>query len=75
LLVGDIITISPEIYSNLHSEFLKKLIRNQILTNFPPYMEVNYYIGSIVLVKKPHFNEISYPFLVPTRAIFHQFAK
>ena len=73
--VGDIITISPEVYDSIFDRFLKNLKANRILTNFPKYIEVNYRIGSFILVKKPKFTEISYPFGVPAQSILHQFVK
>ena len=73
--VGDIIFISPSIYSSLYKVFLKRLKANKILVNFPKYIEINYRIGSLMLIKSPKFKEIAYPFPVAPRTLLHKFIK
>ncbi len=73
--VGDIVNIDPAIYMSLYTQFLEKLRKNKILTNFPKYLEVNYRIGAFMIVRLPCFSEIAYPFPVSSRTILHKFIK
>lgn len=75
LNVGDIVLISPQVYPNVHTEFLQRLRDNKILVNFPKYLEINYRIGAFMLIKPPKFKEIAYPFPVAPRTLLHKFTK
>ena len=60
--VGDVISIQPELYFSKYKSLLNKLQNDAILTNYPPYLEINYKIGCILLIRQPRPEEISYPF-------------
>lgn len=73
--IGDIITINPYRYKQIFLNFKKNLKENRILTNYPKYLEINYKIGSFMLLKKPQTNEIVYPFGIQSSNIMHPFLK
>lgn len=72
---GDIITIKPSYYAKIFPQFLKKLRQNVILHNFPTYLEINYKIGSITLLRLPSVKEIPYPFGISASTMLHRFKK
>ena len=75
LSVGDIISIKKSFWQFYYSLFKKKIEENQLLINYPVYLEVNYKIGSIYFIKLPLLNEVSYPFVININLLIHNFLK
>ena len=63
--IGDIIMLKNYKQNLIKYKILaNKLTAKQILINYPSYLEVNYKLFSIILIKNPVSNEISFPFLL-----------
>lgn len=60
--VGDIVTIPRPYYREFFYKFLEKLKTRRVLRNLPPYLEMNYRIGSFMILRLPRAGEIAYPF-------------
>jgi small subunit ribosomal protein S4 len=71
--VGDVITVSNP--SLLYEDIKQRLILNKILNNYPRYLEVNYKLGMVVLIRLPINSEIPYPFFMDVEAIASSFNK
>jgi small subunit ribosomal protein S4 len=73
VFINDIITISGIL--NFYKELKQKLDNNKILINYPNYIEVNYKLGIIVLIKMPKISDIPFPFFTNIKNITHGFIK
>jgi len=73
VFINDIITISE--FYNFYKKFKKKLQNKKILINYPSYLEVNYKLGMISLIKMPFNEEIPFPFFINLDNITHLFIK
>lgn len=73
VFINDIITISE--ICNIYKKLKQKLDNNTILTNYPSYLEVNYKLGMILLIKMPTNDEIPFPFFMNLNNITHGFIK
>lgn len=63
--IGHIITLNTFVNNILKYKLLAKiLLQKQILINYPPYLEVNYRLFSIMLIKNPETFEVPFPFLL-----------
>lgn len=60
--VGDVVSLKPELYASKYKHLLTKLKADQVLTNYPPYLEINYKIGCVLLARQPRPEEVTYPF-------------
>ena len=73
VFLNDIITVqNPEAF---YIRLKNKLEKNEILVNYPPYLEVNYKLGAIMLIKIPVNSEVPYPFFMNLNTIAHTFLK
>jgi len=73
VFINDIITVSE--FCHVYNNIKQKLQRNKILMNYPSYLEVNYKIGLISLVRMPTNEEIPFPFFINLDNITHVFLK
>lgn len=73
LSVNDIVTLKNAdlFYNNLK----QKLQGNKVLVNYPSYLEVNYRLASISLVKLPNVADVPFPFFMNLKNIVHNFLK
>lgn len=73
VFINDVITVSnsKEFYSNLN-DILKN---NELFINYPSYLEVNYKISSVVLIKMPLTVEVPFPFFMNLKNIVHNFVR
>ena len=71
--IGDIVSIPFNLYHEFYNFFFKRLQSNKVLTNYPGYVEMNYKIGSLTLLRLPRGGEIAYPFKVSAK--LHWFMK
>lgn len=71
VFINDIITVShfKEFYTKLNSTLLAR----NLFINYPAYMEVNYKLGSIILVKMPETDEVPFPFFMDLSTLVHNF--
>jgi len=71
IFINDIITVShfKKYYENLNSI----LAARNLFINYPAYMEVNYKLGSIILVKMPETAEVPFPFFMNLSTLVHNF--
>ncbi len=73
LYINDIIILA-EIYK-FYKNFIQNLINDKILTNYPCYLEINYKLGLISLVKMPMNREVPFPFFMNLNNLTHSFLK
>ena len=71
--IGNIVTIPPKFYKEFYTNFVKNLKENRILVNHPRYMEVDYKIGSFIVITPPKGGEVYYPFKISAKT--HWFSK
>ncbi len=71
--VDDLVSIS---HSSIFYEKLKKrLYAKAILVNFPSYLDVNYKLGIIKLIRMPVNTDVPFPFFMNIKNMTHQFSK
>jgi small subunit ribosomal protein S4 len=73
LFINDIITISQ--ISDFYKHLKQKLQNSKILTNYPSYLEINYKLGTIVLLKMPTNKEVPFPFFINLDNMTHGFLR
>jgi small subunit ribosomal protein S4 len=73
VFINDIVTVSQ--ISDFYKHFKQKLQNNKILTNYPSYLEINYKLGMIVLLKMPFNKEVPFPFFMNLDNLTHGFLK
>jgi small subunit ribosomal protein S4 len=67
--------ISVQDVSLFYSEIKKRLLNNQILTNYPKYLYVEYNLGIIKFLRLPLNEEIPFPFFMNVKTLTHNFYK
>lgn len=73
VFINDIINISE--ICNFYKKLKQKLENNKILSNYPSYLEVNYKLGVILLIKMPTNKDVPFPFFMNLNNITHGFLK
>lgn len=73
IFLNDIITVLN--YKEIYLDLKRRLENNEILVNFPAYLEVDYKLGAIILTKMPQNNEVPFPFFMNLNNIIHSFLK
>ncbi len=73
IFINDIITISEIL--KYYKKLNQKLENNKILVNYPNYLEINYLLGIIVLIKMPNVIDIPFPFFMNLKNLTHGFIK
>lgn len=73
IFINDIITISEIV--NLYTKLIQKLDNNKILINYPNYLEVDYQLGIISLIKMPKITDIPFPCFMNLKNLTHGFIK
>jgi small subunit ribosomal protein S4 len=73
IFLNDIITLVD--FQKLYSLVKKRLKNNEILVNYPAYLEVNYCLGVVVLTKMPVNSEVPFPFFMNLDTVIHSFLK
>lgn len=73
LSVNDIVTLkdADKFYNNIKY----KLLNNDLLVNYPSYLEVNYKLASVSLIKLPDAQDVPFPFFMNLKNIVHNFLK
>ena len=69
--VDDMINISNPAF--LYEDLKKRLITNTVLGNYPAYLNVNYKLGLIKLIRIPANKDIPYPFFMNIETMVHNF--
>lgn len=67
--------INVEDVSLFYSQIKKRLLNNQILTNYPKYLYVEYNLGIIKFLRLPLNEEIPFPFFMNVKNMTHNFYK
>lgn len=69
--IDDIVSVSdPQFfYNNLKN----RLLNNQVLGNFPSYLNVNYKLGLIKLIRIPLNKDVPFPFFMNIDTMVHNF--
>jgi hypothetical protein len=52
----------------------KRLLNNQVLGNYPSYLNVDYKLGVIKLLRLPSNEDVPYPFFMNIKTMVHNFA-
>jgi len=73
IFLNDVITLID--FQKLYSSMKKRLENNEILVNYPAYLEVNYCLGVIILIKIPVNSEVPFPFFMNLDTVIHSFLK
>jgi len=73
LKIDDIITVSNS--QLLYNELKIRLENDQVLSNFPSYLEVNYKIGTIIFCQFPTNESVPYPFFMDIGTLANSFSK
>lgn len=73
VFVGDVVTVSD--IAHFYNILKNNLELNKVFISYPNYLEVNYKIGSIMLVRIPNADEIPFPFFMNLKTILHDFSK
>lgn len=73
LFVNDIVTL--ENASLFYKNLKKRLKRRKILVNYPSYLEVNYKLASVSLIKLPDVKDVPFSFFINLKNIVHNFLK
>lgn len=71
--VGDIIHVSD--YNLYYINLKQKLQNKKILCNYPSYLEINYKLGAITLIKLPESHEVPFPFFMSIHSIIYDYLK
>ncbi len=71
VFINDIVTVKNPI--NFYVDIKKRLQNREILVNYPSYLEVNYKVGSVILIKMPENKEVPFPFFMDLNNIAHNF--
>ncbi len=71
IFINDIITVSH--FKNFYENLNSTLATRNLFINYPAYMEVNYKLGSIILVKIPEAAEVPFPFFMSLSTLVHNF--
>jgi len=71
--IDDLINVQD--VSLFYSEIKKRLLNNQILTNYPKYLYVEYNLGIIKFLRLPLNEEIPFPFFMNVKTLTHNFYK
>ena len=69
--VDDVINISNPVF--FYKDLKKRLINNKILGNYPSYLNVNYKLGLIKLIRIPANKDVPYPFFMNIETMVHKF--
>lgn len=73
VFLNDIITVQNS--EQFYKQIKNKLEKKDLLVNYPAYLEVNYKLGAIMLIKIPVNTEVPYPFFMNLDTIAHSFLK
>ena len=71
VFINDIITVSNS--KKFYSDLKLNLTTDDLLSNVPSYLEVNYKLGSVILVKMPLTTEVPFPFFMDLKTVVHNF--
>lgn len=71
--LGDFISVVEphKFYSNIK----KNLKMNNLLVNYPAYLEVNFKLGTVIFTKLPLYTEIPFPCYMNLQVMSHKFSK
>lgn len=71
--IDDVVSLeNPLFYYNLVKE---RLLKKQILGNYPPYLYVNYKLGLIKFIKLPLNKDVPFPFFMNIKTITNSFSR
>lgn len=73
LYINDVISILN--YKNFYVNLKKRLTEKKLLGNYPLYLEVNYKLGLVILIKIPEIKEVPYPFFLSLEKLAQSFLK
>lgn len=73
IFLNDIIVLKNPIF--FYNKMKQKINDNALLVNYPSYLEVNYKLGSVILIKLPENNEVPFPFFIDLNNLTHNFFK
>jgi ribosomal protein S4 len=69
--IDDIVSVSnPEFFYN---DLKLRLLNNQVLGNFPSYLNVNYKLGLVKLIRIPSNKDVPFPFFMNIDTMVHNF--
>jgi len=69
--IDDIVSVSdPQFFYN---DLKTRLLNNQVLGNFPSYLNVNYKLGLIKLIRIPLNKDVPFPFFMNIDTMVHNF--
>lgn len=69
--IDDIVSVSnPEFFYN---DLKSRLLNNQVLGNFPSYLNVNYKLGLVKLIRIPSNKDVPFPFFMNIDTMVHNF--
>lgn len=71
VFINDIITVSDS--KKIYTDLKLNLTTGDLLTNCPSYLEVNYKLSSVILVKMPLTTEVPFPFFMDLKNVVHNF--
>jgi small subunit ribosomal protein S4 len=71
IFINDIVVLSNS--SQFYQNLKKRLEDKELLINYPSYLEVNYKLSSIILIKMPINKEVPFPFFMDLNSIAHNF--
>lgn len=69
--VNDIITLKN--FESFYIDLKDRLKNKSLLVNYPKYLEVNYKLASIILIKLPALEEVPFPFFMDLKKVAHKF--
>jgi ribosomal protein S4 len=59
--LNQIISINKKYFKYIYFYIKYRLKKRKLLLNFPPYMEVDYKLFTVMLIRPPSFNELTKP--------------
>jgi len=71
--VEDLIVVSNSVL--LYKDLKQRLMENKVLNNYPSYLEVNYKLGMVMLIRLPENKEVPYPFFMDIESVASSFNK
>lgn len=73
IFLNDIIVLKDPLM--FYNRIKQRVEEDSLLVNYPSYLEVNYKLGSVMLIRIPENNEVPFPFFLDLNNITHNFFK